>query len=616
MANQKPNGQDSGVDPMLMLAACGLIAAFAYLFWSRFHTNIATAYSWVRVAQFSPFLVIHSVWAAGIGGALFVGGFAAWIAKKSYAKYGLWAFVAGAFILAGYLVGDVFVSWFGFFKESDKAAIEWGHLSKSSLYANLFTLVVGIVPLAIWMIRRSLGTNPTNHKHYAKGKDYTLHTFTDTMAKHYPHLKLFRKLNLTERPINSGKYRMADTEKQFAIKHDLLDHIKGNEFKVNRDRTAQVFVNQMTKLWTGYNGLSRWEQAVIAVLVSRIAATDPAMSDKDYKAALDRTDELLRGYWKDAAASYDVKSDTLKLNLTLARDTIKKYGQSAKVKHYFKAHAYVGTVMYAMLLEARTLGVLQPAELRWLRVVDRRLWLIIDNVGKIVSTTEVGATYAHFLHEVKQKRGIEKPMIDGAVRGLIEAVESFAFSQDEVKEIESLIASKKAALRIEVAPKEQLTVIVMALTIGTGQKRELYDVAVIKESGEELYRGRARNAHPVDLEARERYQLDDAAVLAMSSLPTADDVRKAALAACNGHNVVTFDKAGISLLQGLDLSAESIVECRGDESFNLEGAAVMEGVVEEHELKPIRDAVAAAQLCRVIWLAQQKAALKAQVKAA
>lgn len=613
--NQKPAGDS--FDPLIMMVAVALIWAMAYLFWERFHAPIATGYSWLRVVQFSPFVLLDSIWAAIAGGVLMaIGGAVAWT-KRAYSKYGIYTLILGGAMVVGYLLGALFTSWFGFFRDSDKSQILWSHMTRSSMYANLFTLVVGVVPFAVWMVRKSLATNITNHKHHGKAKDYTLHSFTDRMGEHHPHLALFRKIDLTSRSINAGKYRMTDTEKQFAIKHRLLDRVKGNEFKVNRNRATALFAGQMRKLWTGYEGLSRWELAVMAVLLPRVAATDPAMPDDAYKAALARSKELLEGYWRDAAASYDTDKDTLKLNLKLARETIKQYRNSTKVKAFFNAHAYVGTILYAMLIEARTLGVLQPAEFRWLRVVDRHLWTVIDNVGRIVAATECAAIYSHFLNELSLKRGIEKPMIDNAVRGLIEGVESYAFSPDEIAEINALLRAEEERLAIErdMAAKERRNLILMIGTAGVGPTKGIFEVALLAENGESVFEQRCKPDHPVDLEAWERYRLSDDEIEKLANLPSVAEVRTKLLELCNGHNVATFDKGDFAMVPGLERSAAQLSECRGDERMSLQAEAVMHGVLREDEVVIIQSAKVAAELCLKIWVQRQKDAIKAQVKA-
>lgn len=621
MATNKPQSPGNDVDPLLVGVGLLLVVGMAMAFWGAAHTHISTGYAWFRVVQFAPFALLNSVWVSVGGVIVAAAGLTFFFAKKQHARYGLVAVILGLVLIIGSLLGGLFSKWQVFFRESDKSLIEWSHLSSSSLHANLFTLFAFVIPFAIWVARRSLITNPLNHKHFAKGKDYTLHTFTDQMAKQYPHLALFRKLNLTEKSINEGKYRMSDTEKQFAIKHDLLDRVKANEFKVNRDRAAEAFRKQMSKLWTGWNGLSRWEFAVMAVLVPRLAATDVKMPDKTYKEALDMTNALLAGYWKNAAATYDPEKDVagkdaIQLDLTLAKQAIKRFGGSPKVQKFFKQHAYVGTIIYAMLLEARSLGVLQPAELRWLRVVDRQLWLTVDNVGKIVAFTEIGATYSHFVSEVRQKRAIEKPMIEGAVKGLIEGVDSYMFSEDEVAEINARIDAKEQdSIDVKAVAKNKQNLILSLLVIGTGAKRDIFEVALLAENGTVLYHQRCKTLAPVDEAVQARFGIADDELDALSRLPTSDTVRAKILELCNGHHVITFDRKDLAMVSGMERSAASVEECIGEEAFDLTAMAIMEGVIDEQQAAPIRDALTAATLTRLLWVEKQKLALEAETKA-
>lgn len=611
-----PRLEGRDTDPIMLMAGGVLIWGFIYLLWSHFHTQLATFYSWVRIVEFAPFTIFQSIWMAALGGALLVGGGAVFFAKKAYAKHGLVAVIAGLFLVACWGVGSIFASWFTFLRLSDKSLLQWSHLTTSSLYANLFALVVFVIPAALWIARRSLATNPTNHKHFARPKDFTLHTFTDRMGETYPHLKLFRKLNLTARSINKGWYRMADTEKQFAIKHQLLDRVKGNEFKVNSERSTEIFLGQMGPLWTRYDALSRWELAVMAVLLPRLAATDPDMSEEAYKGALARTEELILGYWKDAARTYDAKRNTLRLDLRLAKDTVRKYGASAKVRKFFKAHAYVGTIIYAMLLEARSLGVLPPSEFRWLRVVDRRLWLLVDNVGKSVAVTEVGGIYYHFLHELSKKRAIEKPAVEGAVRALVEGVEKYAFFPDEIDAVNKQLADKEEAVRIEreATAKQRKNLFLLLLVAGSGKQKALFEVAVTSEVGETVYHQRCRPDDALDTAVRERFRLSDADVAALKDLPPAAQVAQRLLEVCNGHHVITFGRGDLALVPGIERSAAEIEDCKGEGEFDLLSTGLMEGVVPETDVQPICDALTAARICRGLWVEKRKQELEEEAK--
>ena len=607
--NQKPAGSDP--DPMMMMFGAAAIAALVFVFWTRFHTEIATGYAWVRIVEFSPFMVLSNIYAGIAGGVLVAGGLALFFKKKALAKYGLMLVLGGVFLMAAFFFGHVYASWFTFFFGSDKSLIEWRHLTQSSLFANLFTLFVFIVPTAIWIARKSLACNPLNHKNFAKPRAHTLHTFTDQMAVHYPHLKLFRKLNLSAKSIDSGKYRMSETEKQFAIKHRLLDRIKGREFDVNSERSKVVFREQMGELWTSFGALSRAEFAVVAVLVPRIAATDPDMSADNFKKATAMTMALIDQYWRNAADSYDPKTDTLSIDLKMAKQSIKTYAGSKRVGKFLKQHAYVGTVIYAMLLEARKLGVLQPAEFRWLRVMDRRLWLLIDNCGKNVSFAECGALYAHWQNELRQKRAIERPKIESAVVGLADAVASFKFSDSEYEEIMSQIKSDATRVLIDAAliAKKAKTMILSLLIIGEG-KRDIFEVALLAENGEIIYQQRCKTMVAITEQVRDQFALTDEDIDGLVKLPDSGAVRAKVLELCNGNNIVTFDKRDFLLIDGLDRSAASLADCRADNPLDLRVSAIAAGLIPETSIVSVMDAATPAEWTRKLWVEQRKSQLK------
>jgi hypothetical protein len=610
--NQKNQAEE--VNPFVIVVGLVLVIMMGILFWERFHTPIATAYSYLRLAQFSPFMLMNSLWGLGVGVVLMLAAGIAWAIKKADGRTALTGSMVGMFFVVGYLVAGPFSSWFFFFKDSDKSLILFKHLMASSLVANAFTWAVVVLPFAVWIARKSLSSNPTNHKHFAREKDYTLHTFTDVMSEQYPHLGLFRKLNLTARPINEGKYRMADTEKQFVIVHDLLDRVKGTEFKVNRDRSAEIFRGQMGGLWTGFNGLTRWEFAVMAVLLPRIAATDNKMTDADYKDALATTNSLLAEYWKAAYSTYDPEKDSFNLDLSNAKAAIKKYGGSVRVKRFLKAHAYTSTIIYSMLTEARTLGVLQPAEFRWLRVVDRRLSLTIDNVGKIVAFAEVAGIYSHFLYEIKQKRALEKPMVDPAVKGLIDAVESFKFSDDEIEQIQRQIGAKEAQAELDLKAmgKKEQNYILSVLSVGAQDKLDIFEVAVLTEKGQEVFATRCKPEVAIDALIRQRFLMTDADVDALAKAPTSKNVRDKLLETCNGHHVVVFSADESALIPGLDRSASRITVLTKGDALGLMAFAALEGIVGEGKSgDQVRSAVEAAQLARGLYVAAEKKALLA-----
>lgn len=615
-SNNQPAGPKKPLDPFVLIVGALLLTGMVLLFWARAHTEIATLYAWIRVVQFALFVFLNSLWSASLALVVMSAGAFFFFKKTPHARYGLIAMIVGGLMLAGYLVGGIFASWFYFFRDSNKSRIEWEHLTGSSLASNLLTLTVFVIPFSVWMSRKSLATNPLNHKNFAKPKDYTLDSFTDMMAEHYPHLTLFRKLDLSMKSIHDGKYRMADTEKQIAIKYKLLIRTKEGEYAVDKERAAQYLRGTMGKLWRGYKGLTRWQYAVMAAIVPRIAATDTEMSEADYKVALETTENLLKGYWVDAAESYSEETDKLQINMGPAQEAMRKYGGHPKVQEFFKKHAYIGTVIYAMLLQARSLGVLEPAQFRWLRVADRNLWIIVDNVGRGVAFGECGAIYSHFLTEQRRKRAVERPSIDAAVKGLIEAVASFKFSEDELKIIHEQLAPGEGPDTIDVdgTKKEKLTYIAMALWNGEGESRELFDICIMTGAGDVVLNQRCKTPSPLSSALISKCNLTGAELEALKVAPTSAEIAAKVLELCNGHDLITFDKTELELVKGIDRSAVSIKSLRPDEGGDLASAAAMEEILIDNKTPDIVDAMSAAKVCRALWQIQRKAELQAQVQ--
>ncbi|WP_080423748.1 hypothetical protein [Burkholderia ubonensis] len=654
---------DESIDPQWYVVLALLVGVLVYAFWYTAHEFIAGVYSAVRIGQFSIFVLSRTLWGA-IAGVLLLALAVVLKFKKEWAPYAKWAAIAGAYFVGEYavtrvtlsawgslvgvavallaylfgwmglfkkytgpammvgvllaasgVVGGIFTSWFYFFLRSDTPFIEWAHLSKSSVIANAFTLFAVNIPLAFWVMRRSFTTNPTNHKHFGKTQDYTLHTFTDEQAKHYPHLKLFRKLDLTARPINSGKYRMADTEKYFAIKHRLLDRVdKGNEFKVNRDRAAEVFRRQLGRLWRSPKDLTKWEAAIIAALIPRIAALDPKMPEEDYKEALATTDRLIAQYWSDAGESYDPKTDRIKLNMDEAVAVLRKYWNHTTVRPYFKRHAYVYTLIYAMLGDARRLGVMPANEFRWLRVADRRLWLTIDNVGRITAFTEVAGIYAHYLHEAKAKRAIERPAIESAIKGLVEGVDSYKFTEDEVEQINEQLrgAEEKPTVDPKAVAVEKTTLLLGALVVKSPERNDVIDVAILSEKGEVVYQQICKPQVAVEY-LRDQHGIGDEQLAKIVGAPTSAAVVQKVLEVVNGHDLVAFYGDELPLFPGIERSASSVRVLQDpEEPESVQAAVMMEGIAQQPPT--VNSAEDCARLVRELWLKAREAEMRADAQ--
>ncbi|MGE8449241.1 MAG: hypothetical protein ACN6OP_01195 [Pseudomonadales bacterium] len=621
MSSQKSQSKPM-IDPLMLIFGVFVIVIFAWILWDRFHTAIATAYGHIRVAEFAAFVVL-SHWGALVAGGVLVatGVIARFLSVPlrgltPLRQYATPLMMIGVMLASSWLVAGIFRQWFTFFLVSDPSLVQIEHMTTSSLHANLFTAFVCIIPLAVWIARRSLATNPLNHKNFARPKPYTLHTFTDAMGKIYPHAQLFRKLDLTKKSVNEGKYRMPDTEKQFVMKHKLMVRAKTEgDYAVNRERAGAVFRGQMGKLWRGsWKDLSRTELMVMAILAPRIAATDQDMPDDEYDDALRATTALLAECWKQSQ-SYDAASDTFALDTTKAVATLKQYKGKRRVREIMQRHAYVSTIIYAMLQQARTLGVLQAAEMGWLRVLDRRLFILIDNVGRQVAFTEVAGIYSHYLYELSRKRAAERPNIDGALKGLIEAVDSFKFTEDERAGIEAgLNADKPVVIDPKSVEKPVARVMIHILPVGHGSSLDIFEIAIVAEDGKSLLESRCRPRVAIE-EIVDRYALSDSEAVNLHTLPTSDDLRRKVLELVNRQGVVCYGPDVAALVPGIERSAQSVQDLQTQPDHDLIMAAIDAGAADPEKHPQIANAHSGALMLRQLWVAREKLALRAKADA-
>lgn len=145
---------------------------------------------------------------------------------------------------------------------------------------------------------------------------------------------------------------------------------------------------------------------------------------------------------RDKAAAYKIlgaldKSTTEgKPDYSVATSTLKKYQQFENVQEVVNKHAYVLTVMASLLRASRDDGVMSSAEFLWLKIVDRRLWYMLNCVGRQTPYAEVGGPFAHWVAENVTGRRLVTPMIDEAITAMEIAIKEIKLSPKELQGLE------------------------------------------------------------------------------------------------------------------------------------------------------------------------------------
>lgn len=255
-------------------------------------------------------------------------------------------------------------------------------------------------------------------------RTYSMKDFAKLESKNWPQITPVVNLDLIKTDIDTGPWAMALTPMQFCKKFKLLEEVRAQrregesrkergriEAVLKRGEANQVFAMQLGPLWAGSNRLPPYARALFAAFAARINAdTAPAakLINQLATSCLDKT-----------------------MDFSGTDELLKKHENTKLVQQVVQSHAYVSTVMAAMLLSARDDGVQASADFLWLKPLDRRLWYTLNTVGRQTPFVEVAGIFAHWVAEREASRKLMVPMVEEATNALEVALKEVVYKPDE-----------------------------------------------------------------------------------------------------------------------------------------------------------------------------------------
>jgi intracellular multiplication protein IcmP len=418
-----PESTSSFGDPLIIGLILGALYIGGWALWHFEHANVARLYAYGRYIEF---YLVHAI--GGVAPIPGIGRVHAWIEELCTPD-----------------------GWHGPCTR-DFSELTWEEIRDSSTSVNM-ALLIWILAYAAYLFKRV----NANHPKLKHARPHTIMSFVAelknaTSARDgkllYPHLRMFSALNLIEEPLDDPVFGMSLTSKQFAFKYRLILGWRAQDGgfwapTLDRVRAAEVFREQLGRHWSSSANLSPGETLMAAVTMPRVAATDATLDEKAFKAAMDASDDMVRYCWQQfeppAAKHRRSKSaatnsyDWLKpqINLSAPRAVIQRYIGHPAVQELIRRHAFARTVLFALFQHGRRLGVLPPADVRWLRFYDRPLWYAVQNFGRESGFGEGAAFLSHYLYEARARTAIVEPQLDKAVSGLETALLRFKFTAVE-----------------------------------------------------------------------------------------------------------------------------------------------------------------------------------------
>ena len=258
-------------------------------------------------------------------------------------------------------------------------------------------------------------------------RTYDMKSLLQFEQVNWPQVSPVSKLDLVKTDIDKGPWAMALTPMQFCKRNQLLQEYKktGVEGLLSKERNRlevslirgnanKLFAMQLGPLFATVDKLPPHTQALFAIFAARL--------NNDSQPAANYLKKLASG----AANGKMDFSDTAAL--------LKKHADTKLVKKAIEPHAYVLTMMAAILVAARTDGVQATADFLWLKPLDRRLWYMLNTVGRQTPFVEVAGPFAHWVAEKELGRKILVPMVEEATNALENALKDIIYTRDEEKE--------------------------------------------------------------------------------------------------------------------------------------------------------------------------------------
>lgn len=303
----------------------------------------------------------------------------------------------------------------------DPNSVDWDQLTNTSRaigdfmrYPVVFVLIV----LAIILYHSNLSLK------FRKAHD--MKSLRAQEQFNWPAIMPIIKEDLVNQDVNSGPWAMAMTPMEFARKYNLLkkedalldNPVPGMEMTagVRRGDAKRVFTLQLGPYWEGFEHCSPQVYAMGAVFIARINR------DRDV------ANKILSVLDKSFVSG--------KPDFSVAKSAIEKYKNTELVQEIVSKHAYTLTVMASLLEAARKDGVVPSSEFLWLKPVDRRLWYMLNCVGRQTPYSEVAGAFSHWRAEREMGRRSLVPMIDEAIKALEGAIKEIKLTPKQLKELE------------------------------------------------------------------------------------------------------------------------------------------------------------------------------------
>ncbi len=244
---------------------------------------------------------------------------------------------------------------------------------------------------------------------------YNVNSLKEAESDNWPQIQPVLSLNLVKQDLEQGPWAMAKTPLDYCKEQGIValgEKNKKTIWMINKGAAMRLFTMQLGPLWKDLFNLPIHIKALIVIFIAR-AQRDRAVAKR-----------FLSQIARSAASG--------QLDFSGVSEQLVNYRDSKILKWLDLRHAYVRTMMATLLEIARADGILATAEFLWLKPVDRKLWYILNCVGRQTAFIEVSGIFAHWKAEQSLGRAMTTPMVTEAVKALDLCIQDILYvSSDE-----------------------------------------------------------------------------------------------------------------------------------------------------------------------------------------
>ncbi len=310
-----------------------------------------------------------------------------------------------------FYINDDIVNIIQFIEKTPISEITLNDLSNVGNFVNSFINIPAIALLFYLAYTTNKNIIKLNQVH-------SMQSLAKSEVNNWPYIAPVINRDIAKQPLFTGKFAMAKKPYDYAVKHKILKDIKDLS-SLDKSVAEKVFASQLGKPISSFEEMKPQEKAIFLILAS-FYCDDDLNKPLTYKHINNLAFQASKISTKRMPDFTDLKE-------------LEKYLNNPYIKDVIKTHSYAYTMIIELYTSAKSRGVLPSSYFVWLKPRDRKLWYVLNCVGRKVSFVEVSGIFSHYKLEMTLNKSLPVPFVKTAIKGLEIALTEIILGDNSLK---------------------------------------------------------------------------------------------------------------------------------------------------------------------------------------